>query len=179
MNLTQAFKTLQSELTKLKTKAQRDKLKKIAFKMMEDPDAATKGKGTSVHLLIGKAAKREGNMKLKPKPKPHAPDTGDLDPLLTPLDDSSESSDSEDDTDSIDIDSIDADELTDLILDIDKIEVDRQKAKNEKKYGEKQLKAAVTSLDNILGNWENIEKKGLKKLVNKALSRLNKIKEKL
>jgi hypothetical protein len=179
MNLTQAFKTLQSELTKLKTKAQRDKLKKIAFKMMEDPDAATKGKGTSVHLLIGKAAKREGKMKLKPKPKPHAPDTGDLDPLLTPLDDSSESSDSEDDTDSIDIDSIDADELTDLILDIDKIEVDRQKAKNEKKYGEKQLKAAVTSLDNILGNWENIEKKGLKKLVNKALSRLNKIKEKL
>ena len=51
MNLTRAFKTLQSELTKLKTKAE-DKLKKIAFKWMEDPETATKGKGTSVHLMI-------------------------------------------------------------------------------------------------------------------------------
>lgn len=179
MNLTQAFKTLQSELTKLKTKAQRDKLKKIAFKWMEDPDTATKGKGTSVHLMIGKAAKRIGKVKLKPKPIPKTPKTDDLDPLLAPLGDSSESSDTSDDAGSIDIDSMDADELTDLILDIDKTEVDRQKAKNEKAYGEKQLKAAVTSLDNIISNWDNIDKKGLKALVNKALARLEKIKGKL
>ena len=71
-------------------------------------------------------------MKLKVKPKQKTTGTDDLDPLLTPLGDSSESSDSADDTDSIDIDSMDADELTDLILDIDKTELDRQKAKNEK-----------------------------------------------
>ena len=179
MNLTQAFKTLQSELTKLKTKAERDKLKKIAFKWMEDPETATKGKGTSVHLMIGKAAKRRGKVKLKVKPKQKTTGTDDLDPLLTPLGDSSESSDSADDTDSIDIDSMDADELTDLILDIDKTELDRQKAKNEKAYGEKQLKAAVTSLDNIISNWDNIDKNGLKTLVNKALARLEEIKGKL
>ena len=178
MNLTQAFKTLQTELTKLKTKAQRDKLKKIAFKWMEDPDTATKGKGISVHLMIGKAAKRQSKVKLKPKQKPNT-SSEDLDPLLAPLDDSPEPSDSTDEDDSIDIDSMEADELTELILDIDKTEVDRQKAKNEKAYGEKQLKAAVTSLDNILSNWDNIDKNGLKKLVNKALSRLGKIKEKL
>jgi hypothetical protein len=179
MNLTQAFKTLQSELTKLKTKAQRDKLKKIAFKIMEDPDTATKGKGISVHLLIGKAAKRLGKVKVKSIPKPQTPDTGELDPLLTPLDDSPKPSDPADDENSIDIDSMNADELTDLIQDIDKTEVDRQKAKNEKAYGEKQLKAAVTSLDNIINNWDNIDKKGLKSLVNKAMARLEKIKEKL
>lgn len=179
MNLTQAFKTLQTELTKIKTKAQRDKLKKIAFKWMEDPDTATKGKGTSVHLMIGKAAKRLGKVRLKPKPKPKMPDTDNLDPLLAPLGDSSESSDSANETDSIDIDGIGANELTDLILDIDKTELDRQKAKNEKAYGEKQLKAAVTSLDNIISNWDNIDKKGLKALVNKALARLENIKGKL
>jgi|GEM_PF-4712225 hypothetical protein len=179
MNLTQAFKTLQSELTKLKTKAQRHKLKKVAFKLMEDPDLATKGKGTSVHLMIGKTAKRMGKVKLKPKPKPQTQDTKDLDPLLAPLDDSPEPSDSVDEGDLIDIDSIPADELTDLILDIDKTEVDRQKAKNEKAYGEKQLKSAVTSLDNIIGNWDNIDKKGLKTLVIQALIRLEKINKKL
>jgi len=179
MNLTQAFKTLQSELTKFKTKAQRNKLKKIAFKWMEDPDTATKGKGTSVHLMIGKAAKRLGQVKLKPTPKPPTPDVGDLDPLLTPLGDIPEPSDPSGDDDSIDIDDLEPDELTDLVLDIDKIEVDRQKAKNEKAYGEKQVKAAVTSLDNILGNWDNIDKKGLKTWVNKALARLEKIKAKL
>jgi hypothetical protein len=143
---------------------------------MEDPDTATKGKGISVHLLIGKAAKRLGKVKVKPTPKPQTPDTGDLDPLLTPLDDSPKPNDSADDDDSIDLDSIDVDELTDLIQDIDKTEVDRQKAKNEKAYGEKQLKSAVTSLDNIIGNWDNIDKKGLKTLVNKALARLETIK---
>ena len=53
------------------------------------------------------------------------------------------------------------------------------KEENEKAYGEKQLKSAVTSLDNIILNWDNIEKKGLISLVNKAISRLNAIKSKL
>jgi hypothetical protein len=181
MNLTQAFKTLQSELAKLKTKDQRNKFKKIAFKWMKDPEAATKGKGTNLHLMIGKLAKNLENIKLK-APKPITPSVkigDDLDELLAPIIDDTKPSPSLEDDDFIDIDNMGAEDLTDLVIDIDKVAVDRNKAKNEKAYGEKQLKSAVTSLDNIISNWDNIEKKGLISLVNKAIARLNSIKSKL
>ena len=42
--------------------------------------------------------------------------------------------------------------------------------------GKNNSKGAVTSLDNIISNWDNINKKGLKTLVNKALARLEIIK---
>ena len=60
MNLTQAFKTLQSELTKLKTKAERDKLNH-AENRKQIQRATVRA---SVHLMIGKAAKRRGKVKL-------------------------------------------------------------------------------------------------------------------
>ena len=78
----------------------------------------------------------------------------------------------------IDLESISGGDLTDLVLDIDKVEVDKQKARNEKAYGEKQLKAANTSLENIITNWNNIDKNGLEKLVDEAISKLSQIKEK-
>ena len=175
MNLLQAFKTLQSELTKLKTKNQRDKLKGMSFKFMEDPDEATKGRGTSVHLLIGKAAKRLAKLKIS-KPKTQKPKSVNTDPLFAPLPVISE--DDKEAEEEIDLESISGGDLTDLVLDIDKVEVDKQKARNEKAYGEKQLKAANTSLENIITNWNNIDKNGLEKLVDEAISKLSQIKQK-
>ena len=87
--------------------------------------------------------------------------------------------DNHDDVNLIDIEDIDPGDLVDVIIDVAQVEDDKNKAKNEKAYGLKQLKGAVTSLDNILKNWDNIDKKGLKNQVNKALKRLQEIKEKL
>lgn len=175
MNLNQAFQTLQKELTKLKTKNQRVKLKNLSFKLMQDTDEATKGKGTSVHLLIIKAAKRLPKLNVS-KPKVSKPKSIDADPLFAPL--PVTPTDEKVVEKEIDLDSIPGGDLTDLILDVDKVEVDKQKARNEKAYGEKQLKAANTSLENIIINWNTIDKNGLEKLVDEAISKLNQIKQK-
>lgn len=175
MNLNQAFQTLQKELTKLKTKNQRVKLRNLSFKLMQDTDEATKGKGTSVHLLIIKAAKRLPKLNVS-KPNVSKPKSIDTNPLFAPL--PVTPADEKPVEEEVDLDSIDGGDLTDLILDIDKVEVDKQKAKNEKAYGEKQLKAANTSLENIINNWNNIDKNGLEKLVDEAILKLSQIKQK-
>ena len=182
MKLDQAFKTLQSEISNHKTQEDKELLKKMAFKIMEDPVAATKGKNTSVHKVIGSISKNlqvtKSQIK-KPEPKLKTPKDND-DDIFAPVPTKTEAPvDNHDDVNLIDIEDIDPGDLVDVIIDVAQVEDDKNKAKNEKAYGLKQLKGAVTSLDNILKNWDNIDKKGLKNQVNKALKRLQEIKEKL
>jgi len=183
MKLDQAFKTLQQELSKHKDKEDKEILKKMAFKIMEDPDAATKGKKTSVHLMIGSMSKHLSETKVvikKSKPIPKLPKDDDDDifapvpPKTAPPKD-----DNENDDDLIDLEEIEPGSLVDTILDVVQVAEDKKKWENENAYGLKQLKRAVTSLDNILKNWDNIDKQGLKTQVNKALKRLEQIKKKL
>ncbi len=182
MKLDQAFKTLQAELSKCKSKEDKELLQKMAFKIMEDPDAATKGKKTSVHLQIGSISKNLEIHKSRIKKSPLQSDMEDTDDdIFTPVPKKTKISKVNDDNDEdlIDIEDIDPGSLVDVIMDVAQVEDDKQKAKNEKAYGVKQLKGAVTSFDNILKNWDNIEKKGLKTQVNKAIKKLDEIKKKL
>lgn len=178
MNLDQAFKTLQVELSKIKIQSDRDKLRKMAFKIMEDPEMATKGKGTSVHLQIQKISKNLSTFEIK-KPKISPKKSIHSDDILAPLNPSQDSISPSDDDNVIDLENIDPSTLVDVIIDVSQVAEDKKQAQNEKKYGIKQIKGAVTSLDNILKNWDNIEKKGLKSHVAKALKRLNEINDKL
>ena len=51
--------------------------------------------------------------------------------------------------------------------------------KPKKAFAIRRMKSSVTSFENILKNWEKVDKKGLKSQVNKAQKLLNKIKDKL
>ena len=180
MQLTQAFKTLQEKIATHKSKDDRDILKKVAFKIMSEPDA-TKGKKTSVHLQIISTSKniKEIKGRIKPKPKVKKPKPLDTDDILAPIVDPIDDVSPPPNENVIDIDEIDPGELVDIITDVVQVVEDRNKAKNEKHYGKRQLTTIVTSLDNIITNWESIEKKDLAGLVNKAMTNLKTIKDKL
>ena len=117
MNLLEAFKTLQSKSTALKNKKHREMLKKAAFKIMANPDEATKGTGKSVHLLIGETAELIGKDKIKLKEaKKKSPKK--IDPLLKPLKKPTKKSDK----DGLDIDELTEKELVEIIIDTTKVE---------------------------------------------------------
>jgi hypothetical protein len=178
MNLTQAFKTLDQQLNTLKTAEEKNALKNTSFKLMSDPEAATKGKKISIHLLISKIANNIDEYIVETNGSPSIPI--DLDPLLKPskrknLPKKKERINKE----VIDAETLNPAELTDVINDIETIRISRKKAKNEKTYAKRQMKSALTSFDNILENWENIDQFGLKTVTKKALKKLEKINSKL
>ena len=79
----------------------------------------------------------------------------------------------------IDLDEIDPSTLADEIIAVQITEDGKRNAKNSQNYAKRQVKTAVTSFDNILKNLDNADKSGLKSLVNKAISRLEKIRDRL
>ena len=177
MQLTQAFKTLAEKMSSKKTKSDRDKLKSISFGLMRDPDKAVKGKKKSIHLLIISVSDNldqydlsdaEGNQDKKK--------SGPSNELLKPLSEKKTKKISEV---KIDLDEIDPSTLADEIIAVQITEDGKRNAKNSQNYAKRQVKTAVTSFDNILKNLDNADKSGLKSLVNKAISRLEKIRDRL
>ena len=175
MQLTQAFKTLAEKINSKKTKSEREKLKSISFGLMKDPEKAVKGKKKSIHLLIISASDHlekfdvsDSKVKKTEKKKEGVSD------LLKPI------SEKEEKTSEVKIDvEDDSGSLADEIINVQITEDGKRNAKNSKNYAKRQVKAAVTSFENILLNLDRAETKGLKNLVNKAIHRLEKIRERL
>ena len=65
------------------------------------------------------------------------------------------------------------------IIDTEDIRQKKHEAKTEKAFAIRRMKSSVTSFENILENWDKVDKKGLKSQVNKAQKLLNEIKNKL
>ena len=177
MQLTQAFKTLDEQLGKMKTLQQRNALKKWAFIMMADPDGASKGKGTSVHLLIIKSAKTilAGELEIVIDP-PIVPPSKKKNPLLDPL---SKIVAPVSKKEVIDLTKLDANKLADIVINDDEVRESKRKAKNNKNYAISQTKGIITTLENILTGIDNMNKEGLKSSLNEISKLLKNIEKKI
>jgi hypothetical protein len=165
MQLTQAFKTLDEQQGKMKTLPEKISLKKGAFKMMEDPDGASKGKSTSVHLLIIKLAKSilAGGISIGVKPSKAIKQKSKS--LLKPLKPKTEPKNK---SKEINLEDLDADKFANLVIDDDDVRESKRKANNNKNYALSQTKSMITTLENIYDGIDNMNKKGLKTNLNKA-----------
>jgi hypothetical protein len=174
MSLRQAFKTLDEQIGKLKTVEEKNTLRTIAFRLMENPEKASKGKGTSVHLLIISAAKSivdgqlvDGKKKTQSKPKTA---------ILAPIKKRTAATRSKDE---IDVTTVDVSGLADAIIDQGEIRKSKKAADNNKAYALRETKKMNTVLENIDLKLSTMELKGLKSQVNKAIKKLEKIKKQL
>jgi uncharacterized protein YukE len=177
--VTQAIKTLDNELNgrHIKGEEDRKKLKILSFRIMRDSEDATKGKGTSVHLLIGKLAR-------------------ELDAIDDPWSSGDTSGDGNEDVNStlrelkpggrkkgqkkkVEVIINDSGDLVDAIIIADRRSKEEKVAKNQDIYAKRQLKVMNSSLDNILSNWERQNTKGIKTAVKNAINKLEKIRDKL
>ena len=173
MNLLEAFKTLVKEQNRLKSKAQRDALKDGAFAMMKDPKKAGGAVGKSVHLLIGNLAKNLDDFEFDSDDV--SEDSSSPNDILRPRNKKKAKKKAK--AEKINTKTIKPADLAKKVADAEDIRSKKHKAKLEKDFGKRMMKSATTSFDGIIENWENIEKKGLKSRVNKALTRLKKIKK--
>ena len=177
MELRQAMITLPQKMNALKEKKDREKLKAICFKVMRDGRENTKGTGKSVHQMILDAAKTLDSL-------PDLEDGGNnkpsssINPLIKPRA-NKKTTKSESKSKVVDLEKIDGKELVQTIIDAEEIRQKKHEAKNEKAFAIRRMKSSVTSFENILDNWEKVDKKGLKSEVNKAQKLLNEIKDKL
>ena len=79
----------------------------------------------------------------------------------------------------IDLKKIKPSDLTRTISDTEEIRKKEHAAKNQKTFGLRQIKSSLTSFENIIDNWDSIDKKGLKTEVDKAVKKLLEIQERL
>jgi len=174
MSLRQAFKTLDEQLGKLKTVSQKSTLQSIAFRLMENPEKASKGKGTSVHLLIITAAKSiaDGQLVDGKEDKTSKPKTA----MLAPIKKKTATVKSKDE---IDVTNVDVSGLADVIIDQGEIRKSKKAADNNKAYALREAKKMNTVLENIDQKLATMDKKGLKSQINKAIKKLEKIKNQL
>lgn len=177
MNLKQAFKTLTQQRNKEKVHKTREKIKLIAFRFMSDPDSV-KDTGKSVHLLIGDLAKNIDKFEISEDGKAEEDKTDDkeLDGLLAPR---KKKEVSKTKKEKIDLNKIKPSDLTRTISDTEEIRKKEHAAKNQKTFGLRQIKSSLTSFENIIDNWDSIDKKGLKTEVDKAVKKLLEIQERL
>ena len=178
MNLKQAFKTLAQQMNKEKVREKRENMKLIAFRFMSETDSV-KDTGKSVHLLIGDLAKNIDKFEISDDETTEEDETTEdngLDDLLAPRKKKKESKTNKE---KINLKEIKPSDLTRKISDTEDIRKKKHAAKNEKTFGLRQMKSSVTSFDNIIDNWDKIDKKGLKTEVNKAVKKLLEIQERL
>lgn len=184
MKVDQAIDTLDAHLNGkyVKTDQQRKKLKKFSFSVMRDPDA-TKGKGTSVHLVISKTAEYLDTMQDIPRETVDSSEESgdsaegeDIDPLLEDIQSGGEGTEPEEMTD---IENANAGDIVDSVLIKDELAKEERRAKNQDYYAERQIKALNSSLDKIIANWDLQNTKGLKPLVRNAIEKLERILDKL
>ena len=173
MNLLQAFKTLATEQNKLKSKSERDALKSGSFAFMKDPKKAGGAVGRSVHLLIGDLAKNLDDFVFETDDNDG--DSTTSSDLLRPT--KKKKAKKKPTAEKVDLKKIKPAELVRKIVDVEDIRKKEHQAKLDKQFGLRQMKSAATSFDGIIENWDTINKKGLKARVNKALTRLKKIKK--
>jgi hypothetical protein len=174
-NVTQAIKTLDNELNGkyIKGEEDRKKLKLLSFRMMRDSEEATKGKGTSVHLLITKLARE-----LDAIPDPWSSDDTsgeegeDVDPILQPVKPKKAKK-------KVEVEIKNSSDLADAVIIADERTKGENKARNQNNYAKRQLKGMNSSLDNILSNWKKQNTKGIKTAVKNAINKLEKIRDKL
>ena len=177
MELRQAMITLPQKMNAMKEKEAREKYKAYCFKVMSEGRENTKGTGKNVHKVLLDIAKNlhklpdlEGESKKKP--------VGAVNPLIKPR---TKKKTGKEKTKSkiVNLEKIDGKELVQTIIDTEEIRQKKHAAKTEKAFAIKRMKGSVTSFENILENWEKVDKKGLKSQVNKAQKLLNQIKDKL
>jgi hypothetical protein len=177
--VTQAISTLDSNIhgknKNIKTTTDIEKLKMLSFKVMSEPDSLT-GKGTSAHLAIGMFANTLHELSLPSEvPTRQIEDqTEEVDPLLQPIvpEQPIEVKEGEYEIKT-------TEDLVEVAIIKTQEAKARKESKNKQNYAVRQLKMLNTSLDNILSQWEVQKKTGMKALVNKAIRKLNDIKEKL
>ena len=180
-NVTQAIKTLDNELNgrHIKSEGDRKKLKILSFRLMRDSEEATKGKSTSVHLLIIKLA-----CELDAIDDPWSSDgtSGDegegVDPILQPVKPKRRKKGRKK-KDRVEVTIKDSSDLADAVIIADARSKDEKVARNQDNYAKRQLKGMNSSLDNILSNWERQNTKGIKTAVKNAIKKLERIRDKL
>ena len=177
MELRQAMITLPQKMNALKEKKDREKLKSYCFKVMSEGRENTKGTGKNVHKVILDTAKNlnslpdlEGGGKKEP--------SSAVNPLIKPRA-KKKTTKSKSKSKVVDLEKIDGKDLVQTIIDTEEIRQRKHEAKTQKAFAIRRMKSSVTSFENILDNWEKVDKKGLKSQVNKAQKLLNKIKDKL
>ena len=124
----------------------------------------TKGTGKNVHKVILDTAKNlnslpdlEGGGKKKP--------SSAVNPLIKPRA-KKKTMKSKSKPKVVDLEKIDSKDLVQTIIDTEEIRQKKHEAKTEKAFNKKN-EESVTSFENILDNWEKVDKKGLKSQVNK------------
>ena len=180
--VTQAISTLDSNLIgknkNIKTPDDREKLKQLSFQVMSKPESLS-GKGTSAHLAIGMFANTLHQLEMPSDVPSHQEEvqSEDLDPLLQTIthdDQTDDSGNSEPGQYEI--------KTTEDLVEVAIIKTQEAKAKkdskNKENYGVRQLKMLNTSLDNILSQWDVQKKTGMATLVDRAIKKLEKIKQK-
>jgi hypothetical protein len=178
-NVTQAVKTLDNELNgrHIKGEEDRKKLKILSFRLMRDSEEATKGKGTSVHLLITKLA-RELDAIDDPWSSDDTSGEGgeDVDSILQPV---KPRRGKKEQKKKVEVEIKDSSDLADAVIIADERTKGETVARNQNNYAKRQLKVMNSSLDNILSNWEKQNTKGIKTAVKNAINKLKKIGDKL
>ena len=144
---------------------------------MSDPDSV-KDTGKSVHLLIGDLAKNIDKFEISEDGEAEEDKTDDkgLDDLLAPR---KKKEVSKTKKEKIDLKKIKPSDLTRTISDTEEIRKKEHAAKNQKTFGLRQIKSSLTSFENIIDNWDSIDKKGLKTEVDKAVKKLLEIQDRL
>lgn len=178
-NVTQAIKTLDNELNGSHCKGEEDrkKLKILSFIFMRDSEKATKGKGTSVHLLITKLARELDAIDDPWSSDDTSGDGGeDVDPILQPV---KSSKGMKKRKKKVEVTIKDASDLSDAVLIADTRTREEQEARNQDTYAKRQLKGMNSKLDKILTNWEKQNTKGIETAVKNAIKKLEKIRDKL
>jgi len=175
MNLLQAFKTLYEKIKAEKDIVRRDALKDISFAMMKNPKEAGGEVGTSVHLLIGKAAKNIQTIEIEGKPEPKS--TGPSNALLKPR--NKKKGKPKKPKEKVDVDKETPAQIARKITDVEDVRKKEHEAKVDATFARRQLKSAVTSFDGIIERWESQDKKGLKTPLKRAIRQLIKIQKML
>jgi len=179
-NVTQAIKTLDNQLNgkHIKSEEDRKKLKFLSFRLMRDSDDATKGKGTSVHILITKLAPELDAIDDPWSSDDTSGEGGeDVDPILQPVQPRKKRKKKR--KRKVEVTINDSGDLADAVIIADRRSKEEKVAKNQDNYAKRQLKVMNSSLDNILSNWERQSTKGIKTAVKNAINKLEKIRDKL
>ncbi|SVE34409.1 uncharacterized protein METZ01_LOCUS487263, partial [marine metagenome] len=139
-----------------------------------------KGKGTSVHLVIGKLAAEldaipwDGDD--SPEESGDSSEEGDIDPILQPVKSGKKKVEPKK---KVDVKIENSSDLVDAVLiAAERTEEDRQ-AKNQDNYAKRQIKGMNSSLEKIIKNWEMQNTKGIKTSVKNAIKKLERILDKL
>ncbi|SVC33208.1 uncharacterized protein METZ01_LOCUS286062, partial [marine metagenome] len=150
----------------------------LSFRLMRDSDDATKGKGTSVHILITKLAPELDAIDDPWSSDDTSGEGGeDVDPILQPVQPRKKRKKKR--KRKVEVTINDSGDLADAVIIADRRSKEEKVAKNQDNYAKRQLKVMNSSLDNILSNWERQSTKGIKTAVKNAINKLEKIRDKL